>query len=288
MIPTTLAGFQLHILNPTNTHSLVSLLPAPTVSMLSDKCHAYCCLDKIAAYTLLLPRTVGVAPVPLRLENLCQSANMKQPLLSDLSTKCLVSFGFLFWLDGWDPSASSKNNQSPVHTASATLLCIDNTTGASFDARTFPIACGPGKADHNTVFQAIQTNLDALSASNSIYWSHHHGRWTTLRTHIIAFLMDQPERRGSNCLLGGNSKQHAMFGFSCNFENLERSFSACPTCLRVAVRYLRAKHFKAQMIFSCRLCYGFSFSRLLQYGFELALAMLCPCAYVSIHLLESN
>ena len=55
MIPTTLAGFQSHILNPTNTHSLVSLLPAPTVSMLSDTCHAYCCLVKIAAYTLLLP-----------------------------------------------------------------------------------------------------------------------------------------------------------------------------------------------------------------------------------------
>jgi hypothetical protein len=58
-MPSTIAGFQSQILNPTNQHSLVSILPIPYAYMLHDKFHANCCLYKIAAYVLLLPRTTG-------------------------------------------------------------------------------------------------------------------------------------------------------------------------------------------------------------------------------------
>jgi hypothetical protein len=71
--------------------------------------------------------------------------------------------------------------------------------GVLFNARTFPFACGPGKADHNIIFQALRHSLDKAQASADTVWSHHHGCWTTLRAHVIAFLMDQPEQRGSNC-----------------------------------------------------------------------------------------
>jgi hypothetical protein len=64
-MPRTLSQFQSHILNRTNQHSLVSLLPIPAVTMLPDNSHAYCCLQEIVAYVLLLPRTAGVAQVPL-------------------------------------------------------------------------------------------------------------------------------------------------------------------------------------------------------------------------------
>ena len=98
-------------------------------------------------------------------------------------------------------------------------------------------------------------------------WSDHHNKWTLLRVHVIAFLMDQPERRGSNCLLGGNSKQHPLFGVSCNFGNLERRFSACPECVQQSKSYLKRGLFDIVMEQStCRLCYGFSLSRLLEHG----------------------
>jgi hypothetical protein len=96
-----------------------------------------------------------------------------------------------------------------------------------------------------------------------IVWSHHHSKWTTLRACLIAILMDQPERRESNCLLRGNSKQHAIFGLSCKFDSLGRPFPACPECLRVANRYLQANFFEEPMILSCRRCYGFSISQFL-------------------------
>jgi hypothetical protein len=147
------------------------------------------------------------------------------------------------------------------------LSCaLTKTTRLPFNARTFPIACGWGKEDHNCVFKALRTNLDALTSSTNIVWSHHHSKWTTLRACLIAFLMDQPERRESNCLLRGNSKQHAIFGLSCKFDNLERPFPACHECLRVANRYLQANNFKDPMVLSCRRCYGFSISLLVNHG----------------------
>jgi hypothetical protein len=101
------------------------------------------------------------------------------------TTKWLVSLGLVFWLDGWDPSASSKNNRSPIHTASVTLLCIDNLMGVLFNARTFPYACGPGKANHNIIFQALRHSLDKVQAGEDTVWSDNHGCWTTLRAHVI-------------------------------------------------------------------------------------------------------
>jgi hypothetical protein len=268
-MPSTIAGFKSHVLNPTNQHSLVSILPVPFAHMLPDRLHAYCCLRELVAFVLLLPRTNGSPPIPLRLTQLCQSTMMQNFLSTALpigSTQCLVSVGLIFWLDGWDPSASSKNNRSPVHTASVTLLCIDNVTGMLFNTRTFPFACGPGKADHDLIFQALSSSLDQLVTGNDIIWSNHHSRWTTVRAHVVAFLMDQPERRGTNCLLGGNSKQHVIFGVSCKFEDLQRNFAACPKCLRVANKYLKKKEFAFPMVFSCRKCYGFSLARLIQHG----------------------
>jgi hypothetical protein len=124
-MPSSTAVFQSHILNPTNQHSLVSILPVPYVYMLHDQSHAYCCLLEISAYVLLLPRSTGAPLVPLHLTQLCQSTNM-QNFLSTAppirTTKCLFSLGLVFWLDGWDPSASPKNNRSPIHTASVILL----------------------------------------------------------------------------------------------------------------------------------------------------------------------
>jgi hypothetical protein len=144
-----------------------------------------------------------VPPIPLWLIQLCQCQRMKEFLSLALpirDTKCLVSLGVILWMDGWDPSASSKDNRSPVHTASASFLCIDNITGLPFNARTFVIACRPGKADHNPLFEALCCSIELLSSGQNTIWSHHNGCWTTVRIHVIALLMDQPERRGSNCL----------------------------------------------------------------------------------------
>jgi hypothetical protein len=173
----------LNSLSGKNRYSLISILLVPTCSMLDDQSHSYCCLREITAFVLLLPKTKGAPQVPLRLQQLCKSKMIKDFLSKAPPirlTECLISIGLLFWLDGWDPSASSKNNRSPIHTATVTLLCIDNLTGVPFNARTFPIACGPGKANHDTIFQALRISLRKVMAGDDIVWSDYHGCWTTI------------------------------------------------------------------------------------------------------------
>jgi hypothetical protein len=114
-MPSSTASFQSHMLNPTNQHSLVSILPIPHVYLLHDQSHAYCCLREIAAYVLLLPRSTCAPPVPLRLTQLCQSA-MMQNFLSTAppigTTKYLVLLGLVFWLDAWVGSKCLFKKQS--------------------------------------------------------------------------------------------------------------------------------------------------------------------------------
>jgi hypothetical protein len=206
-MPSSTAGFQSHILNPTNQHSLVSQLPIPSVYMLLhtnlmltadferlQRMFVITKINRCTTCTFAVNSTVSKR----------HDANLLSTTPPIRITKCLVSLGLVLWLDGLDPSASSKNNRSPIHTASVTLLCIDNLTGVLFNARTFPFACGPGKADQNIIFQALRHSLDKVQASEDTVWSDHHGCWTALRAHVIVFLMDQPEQRGTNFLLGGN------------------------------------------------------------------------------------
>ena len=75
-MPSSLPGFQSHILNPTNKHSLVSLLPVPQVNMIDDF-HAYCPLEEITAFLMLFPLTNGVSKPPMRIHHLSQSQIMK-------------------------------------------------------------------------------------------------------------------------------------------------------------------------------------------------------------------
>ena len=78
--------------------------------------------------------------------------------------------------------------------------------------------------------------------------------------------MDQPERRGSHCLLGGNSKQHALFGVSCDFEKLKLNFAACAQCVGMATGYLIAGKFTSPLQQNCKECYGFSLKNLVVDG----------------------
>jgi len=266
-MPALLPGFQAHILNASNTHSLISLLPGPNIVMINSS-HAYCSLPEFTAWVLLLPRTIGVAPMSKRTHQLCRSKAMltfMQDAPRD-DPHSLVSVGFIFWLDGWDPSASSKNNRSPIHTALVTLLLLDNATHLCYNCWTYPISCGPGKVDHNSVFSALRGSLEQISSTPTHMFSHFHHGWTKVRTQVMALLMDQPERRQSTGLLGGNGKQHPLFGVSCNFMKLQKPFLACRQCLLEAKAYLATATYAQQMHLKCSHCYSYSLSRLLDVG----------------------
>jgi hypothetical protein len=159
---------------PTHFLSLHATCPVPCILLSSRDCSVCFVITKINGCTTCTFAFNSTVPKRKMMQNFLLTA---PPIRT---TKFLVSLGLIFWLDGWDPSASSKNNRSPIHTASVTQLCIDNLTGVLFNACTFPFACGPGKADHNIIFQALRHSLDKVQASEDIVWSDHQSCWTSL------------------------------------------------------------------------------------------------------------
>ena len=105
-----------------------------------------------------------------------------------------------------------------------------------------------------------------MASTPTQMWLHHHQCWTAIRCQVIAFLMDQPERRGSTGLLGGNSKQHALFGVSCDFGNLTQPFAACPPCCVKAQIYFSLAKFALPIAYNCPNCHSYSLPSLLEDG----------------------
>ncbi len=67
------------------------------------------------------------------------------------------------WFDGWDPNGSSKGNRSPVWSGSLTLVFVD-LQGRVVSVATYPFAAGPGKADHEVIFEQILLDVRSLQA----------------------------------------------------------------------------------------------------------------------------
>ena len=80
--------------------------------------------------------------------------------------------------------------------------------------------------------------------------------------------MDNPERRNNFGLLAGNSKNHAYFGLSCNFQELKLKFNACKKCRKEITKYcenegwMQTEPPKPK----CKQCHGFSIEHLLEHG----------------------
>ena len=80
-------------------------------------------------------------------------------------------------------------------------------------------------------------------------------------------LMDNPERRTNYGLLQGNSKKHEIFGISCNFDNLIRTFEACSKCYEHYLMYIETKDWtRTPHNDVCEDCYGYSLTKLLNSG----------------------
>ena len=79
--------------------------------------------------------------------------------------------------------------------------------------------------------------------------------------------MDNPERRSMYGLLGGNSDIHSIFGNSCSFKNLEKSFGICPLCRNFLKTYATSKQWQCEPPKpNCDVCHGFSVDDLLERG----------------------
>ena len=277
-LPTTHAAFTAKLLNQSNKNSLTSILPLPPTISLSGK-HAYVSISALIAYELGLTNVNVDLPYNAKFERLVNSQHgqalfneAKAKLMAEETTiDCtqdsyvpLVVF-FLMWFDGWDPNGSSKGNRSPVWSGSLTMVFI-TLQGKVVSVATYPFAAGPGKADHNVIFQniisdvaALQTTLDNGDNVRRWYYSRSAAQMALVYGQIFCIWQDQPARRGETNLLGGNSNNHAIFGTSCYVKHLQKPIAACNDCRQATTMYLGQGDFSNPLHPNCPHCTNWRF-----------------------------
>ncbi len=172
----------------------------------------------------------------------------------------------MMWFDGWDPNGSSKGNRSPVWSGSLTLVFI-NLQGRVVSVATYPFAAGPGKADHEVIFEQILVDVRALQApliadhvnARRWYYSRSAAQMALVCGDLFCIWQDQPARRQETNLLGGNSNNHAIYGTSCFVKHLQTPIAACNRCRQATVRYLNEGNFDTALCPDCLDCTNWRF-----------------------------
>ena len=100
---------------------------------------------------------------------------------------------------------------------------------------TFPIAIGPKNESHDELEGLIALDFKKMSSSRiPAFMGYHNGflpEEITFSAEMFLSLGDQPERRGGNCLLAGNSKSHRRWRYCCDISQLRNVFPACQECV---------------------------------------------------------
>jgi hypothetical protein len=277
-LPTTQKAFVATLLNPTNQNSLTSIIPRPPI-VVSFGRHAYVSIPALLAYELGLAHALIDSPYNPKYERLVNSPHGKKlfnrakaNLLAEATTidNDVNSYQpyvvlFLMWFDGWDPNSSSKGNRSPVWSGTLTMVFLD-MLGSIVSVSTYPFAAGPGKADHDIIFREILKDLRCLQ--RPLVLNETSARWHYSRAaHTMALLygelfciwQDQPARRQETNTLGGNSKNHSIFGISCYVTKLRKEIPACAQCRAATIQYLKDGNFVELFRPNCSLCTNWLF-----------------------------
>jgi hypothetical protein len=279
--PCTVNDFGTTILNRTNKNSLFNSLPTPTVTQLDDGIHAYVPLNDLIAYSLFFADPKKKWIPKQREQNItgCREAKQAMRTVRRVSAEdklpilCLSTI----WMDGYDPNLSTKSNRKGAWVGTNTLYFIDARSMRILWIETLLFASGPGKGatkeDHTCVMAKLvdEKRLHATddgTLTSTTFTSRLHGlEQVQVYWQCVAFLLDNPERRGDFGLLGGGSNNHPYFGLSCYFNELEKPFAACNECRRSIAEYTeRAEWERPVDSHLCGSCYSWSVDRLLDQG----------------------
>lgn len=135
------------------------------------------------------------------------------------------------WQDGYDPHAYSKANCGSSWVKTVTISePHENKNNAQY---TYPIALGPAGVSHEEVETHFNRELNELSdptRKDNVFYSKIHQQDVRVHVELVVSLMDQPERRGTNCMMGGNSIYAARWGYRCNLQERHHLLSPCESC----------------------------------------------------------
>ncbi len=223
-----------------STTALFNIMPHPPLFKCRD--HAYTlysdiCQDALGkGYDLdYIPiPTEGGSPLEYPLRDItstrqCKTLfNINDHMNGDLPLH-FVDLWLIEWSDDADPNSSIKNNRGSMWFKSCTVSPTRDMIHSL--SHTYPLAMGHKNADHEHVGRLLKEDLVRLGAKEGIpMYSKKHGGIVLVRARLFACLQDQPERRGENYLMAGNSDLHRRFGYSFPWHKFKDVLRPCVNC----------------------------------------------------------
>jgi hypothetical protein len=224
-----------------NAESLFKILPHPPLFECEE--HAYslysdCVRDALGkGYDLdLVPKSPVGGPSPdefplRRISNTrqCKALFNIQDHNDGNSSLHFVDLWMNEWSDDADPNSSIKNNRGSLWFKSVTISPTREMIHSM--SHTYPLAMGHKSADHEHVGRMLKDDLLFLGRDEGVpMYSQRHGGIVLVRARLFACLQDQPERRGENYLMAGNSDLHRRFGYSFPWHQFQDVLRPCGTC----------------------------------------------------------
>jgi hypothetical protein len=219
--------------------ALFKILPHPP--LLECDGHAYslysdCVRDALGkGYDLdLVPQRLAGTGTDFPLRDISSTPKCKALFDLNLHTSGVLPLPFVdLWMTEWsddaDPNSSIKSNRGSFWFKSLTIS--PTKTMIHSMSHTYPLAMGHKNANHDLVGQCLIDDLATLGSDQGVpMYSKRHGGMVLVRARLFACLMDQPERRGENHLMAGNSHLHKRFGFSFPWHSFEDVLRPCDIC----------------------------------------------------------
>jgi len=137
------------------------------------------------------------------------------------------------WIDGFDPNNQSKKNRGSVYIRTVTFA--PNRSFRNNLQNTYALAIGPDKCDRSIIDKHVTDGLAKLTGKNmngeqKRYYCAAVGVEVEVNGFLISKLADQPERRKTLGLAGGNSTYHARFGTILDLNSAAEFVSPCESC----------------------------------------------------------
>ena len=156
----------------------------------------------------------------------------------------------IMWSDDCDPQNSKKNRKA--------LWCLtitfiqDTDVTSDTPVSTYPLAVGPKGADHQKIQKIIFDNIaeHGSKATPILSYFGQDKNILPVTLDVLAYLGDQPERRGVNYLMLGGSTHHARWRYSCNIGSLAPVLRACRECESRFLQYATSGDIDVTQLFA--------------------------------------
>lgn len=228
-------------------HSIVKNLPYPEIKD-DVPGHSYVsvidCIRDFLAYHDHRMATISDSLINSSSSGVCHPSQSKRAkeILQQLNNPDALKGYVFFWSDDMEPNRLSKAGRGSVWIATVTIG-TQYGDAHNFD-NTYALAIGSKGLNHDPIIQKIEEDMKRLRSGelDDFYLGSVRKRAKVLLSDM-AYLADQPERRGINYLRLGGRGFTARFGVSANHQECYEEIRACPRCKQETWRRLQTNEF---------------------------------------------